>query len=183
MVGAYPDEEINLGKATQIPKLFCDYSQKTPNWKIGKSNNREVEKNMAAASIVHAIIQARLVYFLMSKGDFHVLSELSIDIDGKEYQPDITVYKNPLEIDFKHDIVKMSEMPFTAIEIVSPRQGVQDVVEKLDTYLESGIQTCWLVQPYPVSVVVSTKNSEYRFIEGDIVDENLGVKISFSDLF
>lgn len=138
---------------------------------------------MATASIVHATLQARLVHALMNQGNFHVLSELSIDIDGKEYRPDISVYKTPLEIDFKHDKVKTDELPFTAIEIVSPRQPVQEVVEKLDLYLEKGIQTCWFIQPYPIIVVVSTKNSEQRFFEEEIIDENLEVKISFSNLF
>jgi Uma2 family endonuclease len=41
----------------------------------------------------------------------------------------------------------MKKPPITVIEILSPKQAVQDLVDKFDEYFKVGVKSCWLVIP------------------------------------
>ena len=137
---------------------------------------------MAAASVVHSRIQANLAYELRKATDYAVYTELSLLINEKEYKPDVCEYAYK-EIDWKHDVIKTEELPIISIEIVSPRQTIQDVVEKIDTYLEVGIQSCWLIVPYPRIVTVYNEQGEHTFTTEAILDKPLNIKIAINDMF
>ncbi|MCP4402576.1 MAG: hypothetical protein GY801_35375 [bacterium] len=65
-------------------------------------------------------------------------------IGGVEYKPDVCAYPYRA-LDKKHDIVKMEELPILAIEIVSPMQVVQKVVEKwTPIWLPESLHAGWL---------------------------------------
>ena len=44
----------------------------------------------------------------------------------------------------QNDILRMSEMPLLAIEVLSPKQGIYDILEKFKLYFSLGVQSCWL---------------------------------------
>ena len=135
-----------------------------------------------AASNVHSAVQANLAYELRNLGAYRVYTELSIMIEGVEYKPDISVYPYQ-QLDKKHDIIKMEQLPLLAIEIVSPTQFPQSIVTKVETYLNAGIQSCWMVLPYPTTITVYSANTETVFIEGNIIDSVLGVEIPLENVF
>ncbi len=135
-----------------------------------------------AASNIHSAIQANLVYELRRLTEYRIYTELSIVIDGVEYKPDVCAYPYR-ELDKKHDIIKMEELPVAAIEIVSPMQVVQKVVEKIDIYMAAGIPSCWMVVPYPTTVTVYNANAEKIFIEGNIVDSTIDIELPITQIF
>lgn len=102
-----------------------------------------------AASHVHSAVQVNIAYELKTLTDYRIYTELSILIDGVEYKPDVSVYPYQA-LDKKHDILRMEQLPLTAIEIVSPTQLPQVIVTKIETYLSAGIRSCWMVLPYPM---------------------------------
>jgi len=135
-----------------------------------------------AASNVHAAVQVNIAYEVRRLTNYRVYTELSILIDGAEYKPDVSVY--PYEqLNRKHDIVKMEKLPVGAMEIVSPTQFPQQIVSKIETYLNAGIQSCWLVLPYPASVTVYTGNTEKMFTEGNVCDSVLGIEIPIENIW
>ncbi len=135
-----------------------------------------------AASNVHAAVQVNLAYELRRLTKYRVYTELSIVIDRVEYKPDISVYPYQ-QLDKKHDIVRMAELPLLAIEIVSPTQFPQAIVTKIETYLQAGIRSCWMVLPYPTTITVYTAEKEQLFVEGNIIDAVLGIEIPINDVF
>ncbi|MCP4399158.1 MAG: Uma2 family endonuclease [bacterium] len=135
-----------------------------------------------AASNVHSAVQVNLVYELRRLTEYRIYTELSIVVDGVEYKPDVCAYPYR-ELDKKHDIIKMEELPVLAIEIVSPMQVLQKVVEKIDVYTASGIQSCWMVVPYPTTVTVYNGSAEKIFVEGNILDSITGIELPIAQIF
>ena len=56
-------------------------------------------------------------------------SELTLQIEGKDYIPDVCLYlKKPMNF-AGSDILRMTELPLLAIEVLSPTQGTQEIIE------------------------------------------------------
>ena len=120
---------------------------------------------------------------LRDSKQFSVFSELTIMID-KEYIPDICVYPKRT-IDFAaDDIIRMTEMPLTVIEVVSPTQAIQDVLGKFPVYFQAGIKSCWLIIPPAQTVTVYAAPGQGRiFRTGNVVDPVLKIEIPLDEIF
>lgn len=131
----------------------------------------------------HSYLQARLSNLLFNFEDYLVLSELTLEIDNKDYIPDVVLYpKQP--IDWLNDTIKMTEMPLLAIEILSPTQSVQEVIDKFKIYFQAGVKSCWLVQPVAnIVMVFSGPNKAKTFAQNKVVDEILNLTLSVNDIF
>ncbi len=121
----------------------------------------------------------------INKGQkFRAFGELTIIIDGKDYIPDISVYKWRKANYLGKDIIKMEEMPLLAIEIVSPTQGKNELFEKTETYLQAGIQSVWIVDPQAHSIIVTDQNGIRHYHENilkDITGVNIDIAVIFED--
>lgn len=154
----------------------------------------EIEELIDVASFNHGYIQARLVILLGGFAQYTPVSELSLDIDGvdlnrytlrsrDELKPDIVLYprrglSRPL------DILRMKEMPLLAVEILSPRQGTYEILEKFKVYFELGIQSCWLVDPALNTIAVYSSIDDWQpFSSGEILDEKLAIHLSIDEIF
>ena len=131
----------------------------------------------------HAYLQVNIGTLFKLIPDFSVFSELTLTINGADYVPDIVVYpKRP--ITYYHDMLKVTDIPLLIVEILSPTQGMQELIDKFVMYLQAGVKSCWLVQPYGQSVMVWTSPETYRHVvEGDLVDDALGLRIPLTQIF
>lgn len=138
-------------------------------------------------SFNHSYLQARLVTALSLTKKYTVLSELSLDIEGKEYRPDICLY--PMrKANYWHDIVKMKEMPLLAIEILSMSQTIQELTDKFEVYFKAGIKSCWLVMPIPSTITIFKDSDDIETAitfnnKGELFDPQLDIRISLDELF
>ena len=123
-----------------------------------------------------------MAYELRKATNYRIHAELTVVIKGVEYKPDLCAYPYK-EVDWVHDQIRTEELPLLAIEIVSPRQTVQEIVDKIDLYLDVGIQSCWLVMPFPRSIVVFRDSGQHSFSQGDILDELLNIKMPVDSIF
>lgn len=145
-------------------------------------------------SFNHGYIQVRLGILFDRLGNFTPVNELSLDISGvdlskfdlktkEEIKPDICLYPKR-SLSRPRDILKMQEMPLLAVEILSPRQGTYDILEKFRLYFELGILSCWLVEPAINAVTVYSSIHQWKaFIDDEIVDEKLGIRIPLNEVF
>jgi Uma2 family endonuclease len=132
----------------------------------------------------HSFVHTMLIGELLSLKQYSVFTELSIEIEGKEYVPDISVYSKPNEIDFVHDIIRVKEMPLLAVEVQSPSQGIQELIDKIEIYLNAGIQSCWLVTPATRSIAVFNEIKKKPVIFNDkVIDEKLNISLPLDDIF
>lgn len=154
----------------------------------------EIEKADNMGSFNHGYTQARLVVLLDRVGKYTPVSELSLDVSGidlsqfglkakEEIKPDICLYpkrgrSRPL------DILKMVEMPLLAVEILSPKQGTYEILEKFKAYFALGITSCWLVDPAINTVTVYTSIDEWHtFSSGEVIDEQIDLKLPLEEIF
>ncbi len=156
---------------------------------ITESNAEEQEMG----SLNHSYIQANLAWLLKNLKIYSVFTELSLNISQlelsdceslkNEAKPDVCIYPK-MHIDCSRDIIKMSEMPLLAIEILSPTQPVQPLLQKIDCYFKLGIKSCWLVYPSAATVVVYANLNQFKaFSGGELIDETLDIRFNTADIF
>jgi Uma2 family endonuclease len=100
------------------------------------------EEPLEVSSYNHAMVQANLAFLLKSLGQYDVLTELNLDMgDGREMKPEVCICpKRGLRR--PRDILRMVDMPLLAIEILSPKQGIDDILEKFELYFKVSVQSC-----------------------------------------
>lgn len=140
----------------------------------------------------HSMVQANLAHLFKRLGLYTVYIELSLDVSRydlsmfdikDELIPDLCIYpKRPLSI--PHDILRMTEMPLLAVEILSPRQGTYSILQKFEAYFSLGIHSCWLVEP-TTRVVHIYKDPITRttYSTGDLIDEKLDIQMAIAEIF
>lgn len=70
------------------------------------------------------------------------------------------------------------------VEILSPKQGVNEVTEKIEVYLRAGIKSCWMVIP-PVKTIVIFHdiNKPVFYSSGTLTDWILNMEIPVEEIF
>lgn len=154
----------------------------------------ELEEDVDMGSFNHSYLQVRLGILFDQLGKYTPLTDLSLDVSGvdlsqfdlktkEEIKPDIVLYPRR-SLSRPRDILKMREMPLLAVEILSPKQGTYELLEKFRLYFELGIQSCWLVEPAINAVTVYASPEQWQaFVRGEVVDEQLGIRLSIEEIF
>lgn len=115
--------------------------------------------------------------------NFRVVSEVSLLLKGVPYTPDLSIYRRS-PVDFRHDTVRMKEPPIIAVEIFSPSQGSLEIMEKVDAYLEAGVQSVWVVAPPLTSITIYTPDGRKKgFMEGIVTDPATGIEVDMEAVF
>lgn len=132
----------------------------------------------------HAYLSSNLIVALHPFKTYSVFSELTVQIDGKDYIPDICLYPKKTMNFASGDILRMTEMPLLAIEVLSPTQGTQEIIDKFKLYFAAGIKSCWLVIPSAQTVVIYASAEQAKtFSSGELVDEVMGITLSLQAVF
>lgn len=154
----------------------------------------EAEESIDMGSFNHAYVQARLTVLLDRIGLYTPVNELSLDVSRidlsqfdirskEEIKPDIALYSKR-GLSRPSDILRMIEMPLLAVEILSPKQGTYDILEKFKVYFELGVRSCWLVEPALHTVAVYQSIAQWTtFGSGEVIDERLDIRIPLSEIF
>ncbi|QDK77954.1 Uma2 family endonuclease [Spirosoma sp. KCTC 42546] len=147
----------------------------------------ELERGKPMPTLNHAYVQKNLLVSLdyRYRKTLTVLSELNLSMPERpDAVPDIAIYPK-LQIDFLHDVTSMTQMPLTAIEIVSPSQSDAEILAKFERYFNAGVQSCWLVMPSFQAISVYSAFGKYRFFsENDTLTDALtGIELNLSEIF
>ena len=148
----------------------------------------ELERGKPMPSKLHGRLQAKLVGLLyVSCGQTHTIySELSLTLAPTfaRQVPDIAIYEGVTPYP-ANDEITVSEAPATAIEILSPTQGLPELTDKIARYLQAGVKSCWIVLPELHSVVLSTEIGNYQAFNRHekLVDPATGIELELSALF
>ncbi|MEZ4525653.1 MAG: Uma2 family endonuclease [Desulfobacterales bacterium] len=132
----------------------------------------------------HGYLCSKLVVALSTVPNITVFAELTLQIGEKDYIPDICLYPKREVNLMEKDIIRMKEMPSAVVEILSPTQTVQELMDKFDIYFQAGIQSCWLAAPFAQTVSVYTSDGRARvFHNEDIVDSALQIRLEWKTIF
>ncbi len=162
---------------------------------MNEVNFEEIE-DAIMGSVNHSLIQAMITSLLVNDERFTVFTELSLDVkphdlskyDIKakdELKPDICWYSN--EIGFQEfDILKMTEMPLLAIEILSPSQDTKELKDKIRAYFDLGVKSCWLVIPDVQLISIYAKQSGFKNFDmrdTEVIDEVMDIHLPIQKVF
>lgn len=145
----------------------------------------EKERGKPPPSWNHGKIQANLIGALLQHRDrYDVVSELTLELESVRATPDVCLYPNR-PMDLTRDTLRVEEPPLLAVEITSPSQSTQELVDKIRDLLEAGTGSCWLVQPATRSITFYGPDMQPRtFSEGTVRDDTLEkVEVSLNEVF
>lgn len=131
----------------------------------------------------HSYLAYKIAKCLDHEEKYNIHIEMTLDIGGTEYISDIALYPKR-QIDFLHDKVKAEEPPLVVIEILSPKQAVNDITEKFEVYFQAGVQSCWLIIP-PTKTIVLFHDIRHpnSYSTGHFTDSILGVEVAIEEIF
>jgi Uma2 family endonuclease len=147
----------------------------------------ETERDKPVPSRNHGIIQSRLNVALGKRylDRFELISEVKVAPPGvKPSVPDLCIYPK-MVVDLLNDEIEMSEPPITAIEILSPTQGIEEVKDKIfDIFFPAGVQSAWLIVPTFHTVYIFTPDRQYTtFTSGTLHDPVTGIMLPLEEVF
>lgn len=144
----------------------------------------ESERGKPIPSKNHGKLQFRIAKAIADRYEdrYDVLTEISLDL-SRPVVPDIALF--PIEpSDWLDDEIRITTPPLCAVEIISPTQGNQELIDKLDIYFTAGVQSCWLVIPtFQLVNVFSDRHTYKSFLKGELYDEKLDIRIDLDHVF
>ena len=146
----------------------------------------DIQEDRPMPSRNHARVAQNLSVLLdQFKDHYAVCPQLSLNLDGWQTSPDLCLYpRAALATDWLTDEDELTIPPALVIEILSPKQNLQPLVDKIREYGRHGVKSCWLVLPATrvVSVFPATGGSR-AFTEGLLRDEVVGIEIPLAGVF
>jgi Uma2 family endonuclease len=146
----------------------------------------EIERGKPMPSKNHGKIQARLSFILINKykSKYDIESEVTLELTTGKATPDVII-SEPTEDDWLNDEIRVTTPPITAIEILSPKQGLDDIKDKIvNIYFKAGVKSAWIIIPtFQTVYVISPDMKVNTFTHGTIKDPAVGVEIEMEDIF
>lgn len=132
----------------------------------------------------HALVQSNLVVALSKFSDkYQIFSQLSVELGGVQYIPDLCLYPQQ-SYSKEFDELVITTPPITIFEIVSPKQGMQELIEKFAAYFQAGVKSCWLLQPLMTTIHVFENIKQSKvYSEGIVQDPATNITLSFEEIF
>lgn len=146
----------------------------------------ELERGKPMPDTIHGAIQMNLgaELYLRYRQSYRILSELSLATVPDGTTPDLVIYPF-FALDFDNRIAKRSDPPLLCIEIQSPSQSLEEMVEKTTVYFQFGVRSCWIVAPAVKGVFVYDRPGHYRFFYDNetLHDPSLPIELDLGTVF
>ena len=146
----------------------------------------ELERGKPIPSINHSIVQLNVGFELKTRyrEQFRFMSEINIEVAGRVMVPDIGIFSK-MTVDMANDSIVARQLPLTTIEILSPAQAFDELVDKARAYFEAGVKSCWIVMPKVQAVFVYSAPGQYEFFHKaeTLIDPATGIELPLAPLF
>jgi Uma2 family endonuclease len=160
----------------------------------------KTEEHQDMGSLNHSFVQTRLAGLLFNDERFTTLVELSLDVSKadlsqfglkakEELKPDVCLYPKGTFGLRRRDLLRISQMPLLAIEIISTRQYLDDILAKFEAYFALEVKSCWLVIPVLESITAYSqtldnfKPFEISRSDAEVIDEVLDIHLPLVKVF
>ncbi len=117
---------------------------------------------------------------------YRTLTQPTFLLGEWESEADLAILPTRPIVHWHKDEIKITEIPLMVVEIVSPRQAQQDIMDKIERYFKTGVKSCWLINPLTETVYVYTpdwKRGIFSEANPKIHDTILDVTIDFQAVF
>lgn len=115
---------------------------------------------------------------------YDILPELELELPTGKCKPDVSVYQKLLT-DWLNDVVFFNQPPIIAVEILSPKQALNELTDKAyKQYFPAGVQVVWLVIPVlQVVHMLLPDGSKSVHTQGLLTDPVTQMELNLDDLF
>jgi Uma2 family endonuclease len=147
----------------------------------------EIERDKPMPSFNHGKLQMRIGRLLLNQYEdrFDIVSEPTLQMLERPRVPDLAFFDVKAS-DWFDDETKITEVPHGVIEILSPSQSEQELINKFPPYFELGVKTVWLVVPIFQTIYVfdAPRNYQTFTIANPILkDTVLDVELDLNKIF
>ncbi len=145
----------------------------------------ELERHKPMPSRNHGKLQARISQQVLNayENQYDVMSELTLKAPNPPFVPDLSIFSIKPS-NWREDEVKVSEVPLTVIEIISPSQTETELTEKATAYFAAGTKSYWLVQPLFRTVVILLPDGDELVFHNELLtDPTNGISIDLKNVF
>ncbi len=145
----------------------------------------EIERGKPMPSFNHAVIQARISKEILVQYEeqFTVGSEMSLISTTPPTVPDLSIFPTT-PINWMQDEVKVTRIPLTVVEILSPSQTVTELTDKAKLFFSTGVKSYWLVQPsFRIIMVLRPDEEELVFHNDILTDPTNGISLDLKKVF
>ena len=134
----------------------------------------------------HSFLQNRIGGLLDFKyrKEYSVLTAIDLELTTGRAIPDVAIYPK-MAFNWQNDEVRLTIPPLVAFEIISPRQAITDITDKMEKiFFPAGVKSVWIIVPsLEVVQIVLQNGKKQTFTSGEIEDKATGIKLLFSDIF
>jgi Uma2 family endonuclease len=128
----------------------------------------------------HARLQMLLSHYLCSREQqwgILVVPEQRVQVKARRFRvPDITVVLTPPAGPI------ITEPPFLCIEILSPRDSMRQMQERINDYLAFGVRYVWVIDPRSHRAFVHTKQGVHEAHDHILSTEEPNISVALGDL-
>ena len=146
----------------------------------------EIERGKPMPSKHHAVIQGLIQGHLFTQyhQQYWILPELSILFDDIQKVPDLAIYDQD-NFSREQEEIRTTQIPLCAIEILSPTQNINELIDKSVIYFQNGVKSYWLVVPVLKTIFVFYSEENYAaFLKDDVLkDKVLGIELDLKKIF
>jgi Uma2 family endonuclease len=139
-----------------------------------------LERNLG--EIQHSDLQRALIEFFAPYRKTHGLKafpEQRVQVSARRFRvPDVSVVRLPLS-----DTRIITQPPFLCIEILSPRDWMLEMEERINDYLRFGVPYVWVLDPYSHRAFAYTTEGRHEPPDGILRTSNPEITLSVADLF
>jgi len=162
-------------------------------------------ENIDMPSKKHSRAQTNITGLLYNDERFTTFVELSLDASSidlsqfglkakDELVSDVCVYIEPPpdqeDDELGFDEIRVTKIPDLAIEVLSPKQIISDLLFKIKAYFALGVKSCWLVMP-SVQVIKVYSQSKTKTVaktfdpqrDTEVVDEVMDIRLPIQKVF
>ena len=154
---------------------------------VAELSDYEKERGKPMPNLSHSIVQTKIAAYFHVRGSdkYLVASELTLELpDNTVLVPDISVLPKRA-VDWRREPSQCREVPPLVVEILSPRQGYQEIMDKLDLYFANGVQSAWVMEPAIQAIAIYRPGVEQPalFQRGEATDPATGLMVRLEDVF
>ena len=151
------------------------------------------DEEQKMGSLNHSMVQGQINGLLF----FQIMPELTLDVSPldlsqfglnakKELIPDMCLYPKGHLKKRGRDLLRVSEIPLLAIEVISPKQGSDDILAKFEAYFTLGVKSCWLVDPSLDVIHIYPQIDQHKTFDmsdTEVIDEVMDIRLPIKEIF
>ena len=138
------------------------------------------------SSCNHSYLQTRLGFLLMLayRQQYSIYTELDFAFASGKTRPDLCIMPKR-KVDWMTDEIIVSDVPLTTIEILSPEQSMNTLLDRIyKKHFPAGVKTVWLVIPaIQIITILLPDRTRINVTEGVLTDPVTGLKLTLNDVF